>query len=115
MIACAAGGYGGGGGGGGGYGQNGNYKGHGPIARNEAPPRIVPISSLNSYQSHWTIKARITNKSEIRRYSNARGEGTSSLSAADPQHLILGSLEVVWALPRTRGCIAIVKTSNRAC
>ncbi|EIE20436.1 replication factor-a protein [Coccomyxa subellipsoidea C-169] len=72
MTACAAGGYGGGGGGGGGgYGQNGNYKGHGPIARNEAPPRIVPISSLNSYQSHWTIKARITNKSEIRRYSNA--------------------------------------------
>lgn len=71
--SCHAGGY--GGGGAGGYGQNPSYKGHGPIARNEAPPRIVPIASLNSYQSHWTIKARITNKSEIRRYSNARGEG----------------------------------------
>lgn len=72
-LLCDSGGY--GGGGGGGYGQNAQYRGSGPIARNEAPPRIVPINSLNSYQSHWTIKARITQKSEIRRYSNARGEG----------------------------------------
>lgn len=88
-FSCHAGGY---GGGGGGYGQNASYKGHGPIARNEAPPRIVPIASLNSYQSHWTIKARITNKSEIRRYSNARGEGTSP-SLHGPTKTVISMLD----------------------
>lgn len=47
----------------------------GAIARNEAPPNLVPISSLNAFNNKWTIKARVTQKSEIRRYSNARGEG----------------------------------------
>ena len=47
----------------------------GPIARNEGHANILPINSLNSYQNRWTIKARVTSKSDIRRYSNARGEG----------------------------------------
>lgn len=45
------------------------------IARNEAPARIVPISSLNAYQNKWTIKARVSVKGEMRRWNNARGEG----------------------------------------
>lgn len=37
--------------------------------------KIVGISGLNPYQNKWSIKARVTNKSPIRTYSNARGEG----------------------------------------
>ena len=51
------------------------YMNHGPITRNEAPARVVPISSLNPYQGRWTIKARVTSKGELRRYNNPRGEG----------------------------------------
>lgn len=39
------------------------------IVRDEAPARIIPISALNPYQGRWTIKARCTQKSEIRRYA----------------------------------------------
>ena len=38
-------------------------------------PAIYPIESLSPYQNHWTIKARVTNKSDIREWSNQRGEG----------------------------------------
>uniref|UniRef100_A0A3B5LQI0 Replication protein A subunit n=1 Tax=Xiphophorus couchianus TaxID=32473 RepID=A0A3B5LQI0_9TELE len=37
--------------------------------------KIVPIASLNPYQSKWTIRGRVTNKSSVRTWSNARGEG----------------------------------------
>ncbi len=46
-----------------------------PVARNEAPPRLVPISSLNAYQNRWTIRARVTARSDMRRFQNSRGEG----------------------------------------
>lgn len=34
-----------------------------------------PISSLSPYQNKWVIKARVTAKSPIRTWSNAKGEG----------------------------------------
>ncbi|XP_030369823.1 replication protein A 70 kDa DNA-binding subunit [Scaptodrosophila lebanonensis] len=34
-----------------------------------------PIASLSPYQNKWAIKARVTSKSAIRTWSNARGEG----------------------------------------
>lgn len=36
---------------------------------------VYPIASLTPYQNKWTIKARVTQKGDIRRWSNARGEG----------------------------------------
>jgi len=39
-------------------------------------PRITPISQLNMYQNRFTIKARVTSKSDIKTWSNAKGEGS---------------------------------------
>ncbi|KAK9928220.1 hypothetical protein M0R45_025366 [Rubus argutus] len=51
------------------------YNNRGPGAKNEAPGRIVQIPALNPFQGRWTIKARVTAKSELRSYTNARGDG----------------------------------------
>uniref|UniRef100_A0A8C6SV95 Replication protein A subunit n=1 Tax=Neogobius melanostomus TaxID=47308 RepID=A0A8C6SV95_9GOBI len=39
------------------------------------PAKVIPISSLNPYQSKWTVRARVTNKSKVRTWSNSKGEG----------------------------------------
>ena len=36
---------------------------------------IYPIEGLSPYQNKWTIKARVVNKSDIKHWSNAKGEG----------------------------------------
>ena len=36
---------------------------------------IYPITGLTPYQNNWRIKARVVQKSDIRTYSNQRGEG----------------------------------------
>ena len=43
-------------------------------AGNRANP-VYPIAALTPYQNNWRIKARVVQKSEIRHYSNQRGEG----------------------------------------
>ena len=36
---------------------------------------VIPIEGLSPYQNNWTIRAKVKSKSDIRHYSNPRGEG----------------------------------------
>lgn len=40
-----------------------------------AHAHILPIEALSPYQNKWTIKARVTTKSDIKTWKNARSEG----------------------------------------
>lgn len=42
---------------------------------NGSAPSVHPINTLTPYQNKWTIKARVTNKTPLRTYSNSKGEG----------------------------------------
>ncbi|CAL4100055.1 unnamed protein product [Meganyctiphanes norvegica] len=44
-------------------------------ARSQSGQSIHPIASLTPYQNKWTIRARVTNKSDVRTWSNSKGEG----------------------------------------
>ncbi|KAK9536530.1 hypothetical protein VZT92_006303 [Zoarces viviparus] len=37
--------------------------------------KVIPLADLNPYLSKWTIRARVSNKSSIRTWSNSKGEG----------------------------------------
>ncbi|KAF3787540.1 Replication protein A DNA-binding subunit A [Nymphaea thermarum] len=39
-----------------------SYVNRGPIAKNEAPARIIPIAALNPCQGRWAVKERVTSK-----------------------------------------------------
>ncbi|TVU18301.1 hypothetical protein EJB05_34391, partial [Eragrostis curvula] len=42
---------------------------------NEPPFHVIPVAALSPYQFRWTIKVRVTAKTDLRHYSNARGPG----------------------------------------
>merc|ERR1711964_300679 len=51
------------------------YVGRGPVAMNNGNNTFLPLRELSCYTQRWTIKARVTIKSDIRTFTNAKGEG----------------------------------------
>ena len=60
------------------YGQSHSNQAYSaPIVRTTATGQpTTPIAALNMYSNRWVIRAKVTSKSEIRTWSNAKGEGS---------------------------------------
>lgn len=60
-------------------GRGRGFAGKSPMKTGDTSPgsaaKIVPISALNPYVTKWTVRARVTNKSKVRTWSNSKGEG----------------------------------------
>ena len=58
----------------------------GPVRYLQATEAIVPMNQLTIYTQKWTIKARVTAKSDMRTFRNAKGEGQlMSIELVDQQ------------------------------
>ncbi|XP_064619964.1 replication protein A 70 kDa DNA-binding subunit-like [Lineus longissimus] len=60
--------------------RGGNFYGNNALQKSPQTPggtsmRVHPIDSLTPYQNRWQIRARVSQKSGIRTWSNSRGEG----------------------------------------
>lgn len=59
------------------YGAYGGASVNKPVMRSDGMAAgSIPIKALNPYSNKWTIKARITSKSDKRSWNNAKGQGT---------------------------------------
>lgn len=45
------------------------------VAKSSSGMPVYPIDALSPYQNKWTIKARVTLKTDVKHWSNARGDG----------------------------------------
>ncbi|KAF0687241.1 Aste57867_21003 [Aphanomyces stellatus] len=58
------------------YQSNAPARNSAPVVREDPGMRISDIASLNPYSGgRWTIKARVTSRSAIKNWTNARGQG----------------------------------------
>ena len=55
--------------------QQAHQTNSGPVRYLQPVETIVPMSQLTIYTQKWTIKARVSNKSDMRAFRNAKGEG----------------------------------------
>ena len=56
---------------------NTGSRGSGPVVpSSHSGPACVPVAHLNPYMNRWTIKVRVTSKSDIKTWNNDRGNGS---------------------------------------
>lgn len=57
------------------YKPNASVSMNNTMSQNISERLTHPISSLSPYQNRWVIKVRVTSKTPIRSWNNAKGEG----------------------------------------